>query len=153
MKTLKISKGILYIPEQDTDAICIPVNGIVKQNRCAVMGIGIAKAANSRYGLSYELGKHITEIGNTPFVFSAKGYKNCKLISFPTKDHWNDDADINLIKQSAEQLIELCNNNNIKRCYIDVTDGSCRPLDWEHDLEPVLSPILDDRFIIVFYEK
>lgn len=150
MKTLRTTSNIFDLPTDRTHAVCITTNGMIKRNGTAVMGAGIAKEANERFHLGYELANHLKNNGNTPFIFSTPGKNNSHLISFPTKYDWRNQSDLNLIRRSAEILVEICNNSNIQTCYLTPPGCGCGGLNWDIQVKPVIESILDDRFTIVF---
>lgn len=152
MKTMTTNRNIFDLPEVSHDAVCITTNGIIKKDGRAVMGRGIAKEANTRYQLDAELAKHLKQMGNIPHIFSKKGNHNCFLISFPTKEHWRDKSVPSLISQSARRLVQICDEQQIERCYLTPPGCGCGGLDWSYDVAPILKDLLDDRFVIVFQQ-
>lgn len=88
--------------------ICIPTNGIVKQNGEAVTGKGLAKEANkftfNGNSFSCILGKLLTKQGNNVFDLGFEDSNKYRVFTFPTKHHWRDNSDIELIKKSFTQL-------------------------------------------------
>lgn len=149
MQILNTDLNIFELPTSNEHAVCITTNGVIKKNGSAVMGVGIAKEADSRYHLGIELADHLRDSGNTPYIFSVSGKCGCKLISFPTKDNWRDKSSITLIKRSAELIINLCERNNVSKCFLVPPGCGHGGLDWLTEVEPILKGILDDRFIVV----
>ena len=130
-----------------TEAICVTTNGIIRQNGRAVMGAGIAKAFRDRFpGIDKNLATHILRCGNVPGDLGV--YEGCLVISFPTKYHWTEDSDLELIGQSAELLVELVNNLELSTVYLPRPGCANGHLSWD-DVKPVIEQYLDDRFIIV----
>jgi hypothetical protein len=83
----------------DKGWIVIPTNGIVKKNGEAVMGGGLALDAALRFGsLPGELGSRLK---NGNYVYYFREYK---IITFPTKHHYAEPSDLDLIIKSAQQL-------------------------------------------------
>lgn len=70
------------------------------------------------------------------------------ICSFPTKNHWRDDADIKLILRSCRELVTIANANGWNRIALPRPGCSLGNLKWE-DVEPVISKVLDDRFYII----
>lgn len=149
MKTIHVKTNIFDMPANHTEAVCITTNGMIKSFGRAVMGAGIAKEANNRYQLDHELANHLVKAGNVPCLFEKSGNNGCFLISFPTKHDWRDKSDISLIRRSAILLSELCDRHQITKCYLTPPGCGCGNLDWK-DVEPAISDVLDDRFIILF---
>ena len=129
------------------DWIVIPTNGFVKTNGECVMGRGLAYQANKKYSnLSYLLGSLIKVEGNHVHLF-----KYFHLITFPVKHNWWEDADLDLIDLSCQNLLELANDELLTKTRILVPRVGCGngKLLWS-----VVKPILekyftDDRFIVV----
>ncbi len=126
------------------DLRCITTNGALRRNGNAIMGKGVALEARRRYhDIEPILGSFINRYGN--HVFSL-GY--C-LISFPTKYHWKQDSDIQLIKRSAQELVLLLKDNPAKRVLLTRPGCGNGNLKW-HDVKTVIEDVLvDDKFIIV----
>lgn len=149
MRTMT-AQNIFDLPTTSTEGVCITTNGIVKYNGKGVMGAGIAKEANNRYHLDTELGQHLIVSGNVPHIFQTRGKMGCYLISFPTKYDWKYDSDLALIQRSAQLLTELVNRRQITTCYLTPPGCGCGKLNWTKQVKPILDPIFDDRFVIVF---
>lgn len=122
---------------------CITTNGIVNNNGFLVMGAGIAKKASRRFPeLPYLIGQKIDERGNHVHIFEKYG-----IASFPTKHHWKDPSDINLILRSCRELV--CFGK--KYDYILLPPPGCTNggLNWE-EIKPLVEGILHyDKFIVV----
>lgn len=150
--------------------IVITTNGVVKNNGQAVMGRGIAKYAadnlvlkdfpelDSLYpdpsllpdmGIQNILGKLLTEKGNHAYFLGYWYDKETKatfgIITMPTKNHWKDPSDLNLIKRSCEEMMTLATVNNLYNVYLPAPGCSNGWLSWD-DVYKVINPILDDRF-------
>jgi hypothetical protein len=122
----------------------ITTNGIVKNNLRAVMGAGCAKEAKELFpGIDHKLGVMIHNFGNIPHIINISPI----IISFPTKWHWKENSDINLIINSAKKLVAIADAFNFD--FVAMPRPGCGNghLKWE-DVKPVLEPILDDRFYI-----
>lgn len=156
MQILYDVEDIFALPKNPGDAVCITTNGDKKQNGCAVMGAGIAKNAAMRFNnLARDLGVRLSKYGNK--VYDMGTYRDAvtgdwiRIITFPTKHHWREDSDLALIKVSAEQLLDICDQGGITRCYLPCPGCGKGGLDWESQVKPLLETILDDRFIIADY--
>lgn len=136
------------------EAICVTTNGIVKQNGEAVMGAGIAKTANNflqtngGQSLSKQLGNYIKIHGNHVFDFGVCQF-GYRVIAFPTKNAWWKNSDLNLINQSISELIDLCDKQNITKCYLPKPGCANGGLSWETQVKPLCESRLDDRFTVV----
>jgi hypothetical protein len=155
-------------------AVLIPTNGRVNTRGLAVMGAGVALQASMRWlGIAKTLGAKLRAHGNLPHYLGARGAgewitdaehytwadacaglgpvtRPCAILSFPTKDHWNGPASLDLIQQSAE----------VTRNWVDahVEPGAhvilprvgvgCGRLDWAL-VRPILAASFDDRFHVL----
>ena len=132
--------------DQKCDAICITTNGIIKKNGEAVMGAGIALQAKIKYPqLPKLLAEKIAQEGNR--VYSFKLDDDRSIVTFPTKNHWRDDSDIELIKQSLLQLVWMTTQNEWEKVCLPRPGCSNGKLKWT-DVKRYVSK-LDDRFIVV----
>lgn len=157
MHVLYDAGDIFNLPRGRDEAVCVTTNAVVKKNGCAVMGAGIAKQADMRFsGLSSNLGDLLTKYGNR--VYDIGFYEDSitgkwiRIITFPTKHHWRDKSDLNLIKMSAIQLVDICDRSGIRKCYLTRPGCALGGLDYESQVRPQIEPILDDRFIIADYQ-
>lgn len=148
------------------DWACITTNGEVRSDGTAVMGRGIALQAKTRWpGVAAVLANEIRQNGNVPnfigyvdrylrWSFSwppPKDLKQTLLWSFPTKHHWKEPSDINLIVDSAKFLvIEATDFDDIE---IAIPRPGCSNggLSWDF-VRPHLARVLDDRFTIIHNE-
>lgn len=155
MKIIHSQESILDMPKNNHEAFCVTTNGMLRNNGAGIMGKGIALETKKRFScIEKQLGLHIRELGNTPFITYAMSdqtntygmYTN--VITFPTKNDWRDKSDINLIKESARLVKEIVNHNGITTCYLPLVGCGCGGLKWDY-VQSELEKILDDRFIVV----
>ena len=133
----------INIWESQSDFKCVTTNSVLKKDGSLVMGKGIALEASLKYkNLPKELGFLVQKYGNNPFIFFNYG-----IISFPTKHHWKDNSDINLIERSAKIISAFAKIYDIKT--ISLTRPGCGNghLKW-FDVAPILEKYFDNRFII-----
>jgi hypothetical protein len=126
------------------DARCITTNGALRSNGNAIMGKGMALQAKQRYSkLEFSLGRLIQKYGNHVFKLGNG------LISFPTKRHWREDSDIELIKRSAQELVSILKDDPAKRVLLTRPGCGSGNLNWE-DVRPILQTILSsNKFIVI----
>lgn len=139
--------------QEDACAICFTSNGKLKLNGELVMGAGIAKAFKDRWPwLPALFGLFVKESGNQVhnerFPLNKNGVK-FSIVSFPTKYHWRDPSDLELIFLSAMELKCLADEKGWQKIYLPRPGCSLGGLDWESQVKPLIAPILDDRFIIL----
>ena len=114
------------------------------------MGAGIAKEAVNRCkGIDKKLGMYLTRYGNRAFYMGE--YNGYIVLTFPTKNDWRNPTDIDLIKTSAKQIVEICDKWGIEKCYLPRPGCSNGGLSWEF-VKDNISNILNDRFIVVTQE-
>ncbi len=135
---------------RQADAICITTNAQVKANGQAVMGAGVAKAAAQRWPelpaqLAATLGRYGNHVSLLKEVATLTG--TLSILSFPTKDHWKADSDPALIVRSARELVLMADARDWRRVYAPPFGCGNGRLKWA-DVEPLLQPILNDRFWI-----
>ena len=138
------------------DCICFTSNGVVKYDGSLVMGAGVAKAFRDRFlGLDAALGEQVRKNGNicqiADFSIYVKSFPRPPLpiIAFPTKHHFKDPSDIELIKKSANELMELIEQNGWK--LVALPKPGCRNggLVWS-EVKAAIEPIFDNRVVIVW---
>lgn len=123
----------------------IPTNGVVRNDKL-VMGAGVAKDAKDRYpSLPKKFGKHVKKYGNSPcfLIVDHDG-----LFSFPTKEHYQQNADGKLIMKSAVTLAEVAINNPYDKFIIPRPGVGLGKLDWG-DIRPLLLTLLPDNVFVV----
>jgi hypothetical protein len=137
--------------------LCITTNGFVKNNGRAVMGAGCAKTVRDAVpDIDLALGKHIKQRGNV--VGSIGSYMNNPVFSFPVKHNWWENADLELIAQSATLLRDMWYSvfdgvmpENVPNVWIPRPGCGNGKLSYK-DVEPVLQAILlEDNFKIITF--
>ena len=126
--------------------IGITTNGDTNRDGLAIMGRGVALQASERFPeLRKQLGISLLEHGNHIFFF-----RKYKLITFPVKHHWRENADPSLIQQSAKHLVEMLDNQVYKldSVYLPEPGTGAGKLNWK-DVKKIIQPIFDDRVTIV----
>jgi len=134
------------------DIICVTTNGFVKADGKAVMGRGCAKEATKLIpGIEEELAKKIKTHGNN--VAYLAEHRGRKILSFPVKHNWWEEASLELIERSCQQLKFYVNDiYNNQRRFIVVPRPGCGngKLEWI-DVKPICEEYFDDRFGVVTY--
>ena len=165
---MKEAKGNML--DMDCDALVITTNGFVKSNGECVMGRGIAKQVSQALPwIAKELGKKLNTLGNVPHVLGQ--HNNVDLVSFPVKpksvrfdgtnvvEHAKHQfnlgdsvpgfyakAETDLIVESAVKLVQLTDAMGWQTVLVPRFGCGAGELSWA-DVCPLVSPILDDRFI------
>jgi hypothetical protein len=122
---------------------CITTNGILTKKFELVMGAGVALEAKKRYPeLPKILGKLVQTGGNHVYLI-----ENLNIASFPTKHHWCDSSDLDLIAQSCQELItQVAEWDYVVMPRVGTGMGR---LTWDV-VKPILYKYLeDDKFLIL----
>lgn len=131
--------------------IGITTNAVLKngaRGKELVMGKGIALDAKTRYPLLPSiLAYFIERDGNIPVVL-----EQYKLFTFPTKIHWKDKSNKQLIIHSAEVISKLLPEKDGTFYYLPRPGCGCGGLEWS-EVKPLIENILHDGFVIVSTEK
>ena len=133
--------------------VVVTTNTVVKKNGKAVMGAGIAKDAADRFPILPDIyGKYLKEatdksdIAIIPLI---------GVVLFPTKYNWNAPSDLSLIEKNAIRLANRFIENKTvgmgraNHVFLPPLGCGLGQRKWE-EVEPVISPILDDNFTVVF---
>ena len=150
MKVIKVDNIFNHV--ENEDVVCITTNGNTRKDGGAVMGRGIAKQVSSKSPSTQKLlGNYLTKYGNRCFNLGKYKVNNnvITLASFPTKNNWNENSSLELIKESVKQITDMANKFNWKRVYIPAPGCGNGKLKWKDEVEPIVRN-LDDRFIIMF---
>ncbi len=153
---MNIIEGNILHPLNNAQAICITTNGTTRSDHACVMGRGNALAAKTKWpGIEYDLGNLIRKNGNHVQIIrhvTTDDYYEVALVAFPVKNHWKEQADINLIVRSCLQLVSLANKMEWNSVWLAAPGVGNGRLSWS-EVEKVLAPRLDNRFSIVFLPK
>lgn len=115
------------------------------------MGAGIALQARERFpGIDLVAAQKVRAFGNVPAVLRTEG--STSIVSLPTKEHYRDNSDIDLIARSCSALQNLADSEGWQ--YIAMTPPGCGHgnLRW-NDVKPVIQDILDDRFYVLLRRR
>ena len=125
--------------------VVIPTNGKCKLDGHAVMGKGLAKQATDRFPtLPLLLGEKLRVSGNHVYCFCT-----LRIITFPTKHDWRNDADISLIQQSAHELTRFIDRNahsDAMPVYMPHVGCGAGNLTWEQ-VGPIIRNVLGTRIV------
>ena len=131
----------------DYDAICVPTNGVVGKSGL-IMGAGVALQAKKYFPkLPKTLGKLVKEHGNVPYHIAEY-----RIISFPTKHHYNYPSDIDLIENSARLVAKIADTMSLENIVMPEVGCGLGSLEW-NDVKKVIGKILDDRFTVISKRK
>lgn len=152
---MQIVKGNIWDFHKYGEIVCITTNGFIKQNGDAVMGRGTARQAVEKFPkLPTELGLLLGSKGN--HVHYLPKYR---LITFPVKRTWNEDARLNLIERSCLELVSLADSMCHKsmslkfKYYLPMPGCGNGNLKWFGEVDKVVEPLLDERFYVVEFSR
>lgn len=143
---MKEVEGDLWKFWEAGEWICITTNGRTDKHGKAVMGRGVALEAKNRFpDLAKHLGALLGKFGNNAYHFAEH-----RLVTFPTKHDWKEKSNLHLIRRSAIKLMWMLDAKKIpvEKVYLPRPGCGNGGFEWSQ-IEPVLSSILDDRFIVV----
>jgi hypothetical protein len=148
---MKVIKGNIW--DKHFQVKVIPTNGIVHNGK-AVMGAGLAKQAAKLYpNLPHILGARLEKYGTRLYMvhlpISYWEVMRCgSLALFPTKHDWRDGSDLELIKNSCQQLMESTIENGWENILLPKVGTGLGKLSWE-EVEPILDYYFDDRYTVI----
>lgn len=148
------------------EAVVVTINGDLTKEGRLVMGAGIALEAKQHVkGIDRVWGDQVARHGLQAFGLVPGHYlPRWDIYALPTKHHWREKADPDLIVKSAKELVVMVNQElkmdefymrdhpDLQPLYPNI--WMPRPgcgyggLRWE-DVKPLLDPILDDRYVAV----
>jgi hypothetical protein len=133
-------------------AVCVTTNGTLKKDGRGVMGRGIALQAERKFkDVDRALGRAINHNGNCVQVLLTAREPDGReyaVVAFPVKHQWWERADLDLIARSAQQLVSLADQRQWTRVVLPRPGCGNGHLTWD-EVEPILRPLLDDRFLVV----
>lgn len=145
----EVKGDVFELMQKDYDAFCITSNGVVKKNGACVMGAGIAKTCRDEFkGIDQRLGARILNGGN--HVYQLGRYEHGRILSFPVKHKWNENADLELIKRSCYELNALIEKKGYDKVLLPRPGCGNGKLKWS-DVKPVIKDILSDRVYVVTF--
>ena len=124
----------------------IPTNGVVRNGKL-VMGAGVAKEAKKKYPSLPEIfGRGVEERGNVPIFATPLGGES--VFSFPTKNHYNNNSDINLITGSAAILAMKALAFSECDFVLPRPGVGLGNLSWEEVRIPLLTLLPDNVYVV-----
>lgn len=176
---IEVEKDLWRIP---CNWICIPTNGVCKEDGTAVMGAGAAlEAAQKYWEVPFRLGELLRKDGNkvhllqtftrdtyVPRVDTTKFYQMeqvvVSLYSFPTKHHFREKSDTALIEKSCKEILQKYNSilwqNEflydkkpiIPKIVIPRAGCGRGGLNWENEVKPIFQKYFESDNFIICYK-
>jgi hypothetical protein len=126
--------------------VCVTTNGTVRKDGHLVMGRGCALEAMQRIpGLALGLGQAILKSGNK--IYPYREGRSIRLMTFPVKHQWYEDADLNLIRRSALQLKKIAEQNPEVRFLLPRPGCGNGRLSWTQ-VKPLLVDLPNNVLVI-----
>lgn len=142
---------VLSLPRGPREAVCVTTNGMVRADGRAVMGRGIAKEADDRFHLAADLARLLKRHGNRAFDLGVRsdgtGHE-ARVLTLPTKGDWRMPSDPALVRRSLAEVVRLCDDLGVTRCYLPCPGCANGGLDWKTQVRPICEELLDDRFTV-----
>jgi hypothetical protein len=139
------------------DTVVITTNGFVKKDGRAVMGRGCAREARDNLTsgslpidqiLGYAIrqdGNHVHDLGSWKHVSGRR----FRILTFPVKTNWWEDACPELIERSAGELDITARRMGLRKVAMPQPGCGNGRLSWD-EVKPLLS-CLDGRFVVCDY--
>lgn len=141
-----------FVIPTNTQTTPIPIRRDIYGCR-AVMGAGLARQAAKKYEwLAAWLGERIVTTGGE-HIYAIKTDDDMPyLICLPTKRHWKNPSDLYLIVDMVKELKDLTRMLGWSEVTLPRLGCGYGGLDWEREVKPILSGLLDNRFVVVHKE-
>lgn len=148
---MREAEGDLWAYPANT--IVVPINWVIRPSgpyMANVMGADVALQAKQRYPeLELHIGDFIERYGKEPQAFTLPTWDGLTpLIAFPTKRDYRKPSTLALVEQSARQLVNLIEPDDIVALPRVGCGERTGRLAWS-DVKPILERYLDDRFVVL----
>jgi hypothetical protein len=128
--------------DQD-DMIVITTNGSLTGDGRAIFGRGVARQAATRFPeLADKLGRLLAEQGSHVFELGNG------IITFPVEETPWSLPDLRIVARSAQELRLLADRSGWQRIVVPRPGCGGGGLAWQ-DVQPLLAPWFDERFIVI----
>ena len=129
-----------------TSVIVITTNGSLTPDGRAIFGRGVARQALARYpGLADKLGRMLADAGSHVFDLGNG------VVTFPVEESPWSLPDLRIIARSARELRELADHSGWQRIVVPRPGCGGGGLAWK-DVQPLLLPWFDERFIVISHQ-
>lgn len=131
------------------DAYCIATNCEYGRDTRAIMGAGQALEAKLKYpGVDIELGAYLHQTGGRPRCLILQYADDIALVNLPTKLTVAADSPLWLVAKSVAELVQLTDEQGWTTVALPRPGCGYGGLDWTTQVQPLLTLLLDDRFIV-----
>jgi hypothetical protein len=139
--------GDIWTYADQGDVIVITTNGSLTRDGRAIFGRGVARQAALRFlGLADKLGRLLAEQGSHVFDLGNG------VVTFPVEESPWSLPELRIIARSAQELRALVDRSGWRRIVVPRPGCGGGGLAWK-DVQPVLAPWLDDRFIVISQQQ
>jgi hypothetical protein len=143
--------GDMWDYMKDGNVLVITTNGTIKKDGCAVMGRGNAYEAKQRFpGIDQTLGDLLKIFGNHCFILINR--PEFKIVSLPVKYSFWEEASLELIERSTQELVELVGHHGFKQIIIARPGCGNGKQSWSM-VKAIIEKYLDDRFLVISFGK
>lgn len=126
--------SLFYLPQDEKEAAAFTTNGVLRKNGYAVLGKGQALEAKQLFpGLEKRLGEYLFRYGNRAFYMGVRqlGEHLTSLITFPTKYHYRDNSNLELITGPARQVKAIADKFQLRKIYMPPVGCGLGKLNYE----------------------
>lgn len=162
----EITGSLFAHNEAGPDAVCITTNGQITAQGSLVMGRGCAGGAKARWpDIQMIAGERVQAQGNRVLLLTDSDQEGLfiparhgwprrpvpyHILTFPTKHHWRDPSDLQLIDRSCEQLAALTDQLGFRSVVLPRPGCGLGRLTWD-EVRPICEKWLDERFFIITF--
>lgn len=134
--------------EYPAEVRAITTNGTVRNGK-NVMGVGCALEAKQRFrGIDLIIGGLLTKHGNRCFRI-VQGVPSATILTFPVKHKVEEKADPQLIADSCMQAYAMADKFGWQSIVVPRPGSGAGGLNYNKEVRPIISMLLDDRFKII----
>ena len=137
--------GSPYIP----DIIVIGLDGVVKKRYESGRTNEDLRRIQDAFDADPE---KLKELVLSPDTFcqaiTVYTYRDLRIITFPTKHNWKDKTDLELIRKSCRELMEVATKFDIKQISLPKPGCSNGGLVWD-EVRAAIAPLLNDDIVTI----
>ena len=134
--------------------VVVPTNTTIRKDGQAVMGKGLAAAAQYwGWDLAKQLAIHIRRFNDRLYV--CHGGVLAGLICLPTKHDWRRRSELEYVEKGCRELVEVADLlGDSQPIFLPKLGCGLGGLDWEMQVRPVVDSLLEgDRFVLVQHDE
>ena len=151
-KKICSSNSVFFLPRTKDEAVAFTTNGTTRSDGSAVCGAGQALEAQRLFNIDKKLGQYITQYGNRAFYLGTYAQKKDEevirefsLLSFPTKNHWKDKSNLQLIEKSCHELMDIADKFKLNRIFFAPPGCGLGQLNYNCQVAPVIKFVFREK--------